>query len=245
MLQRKPQYRLGYNGIHEIKEHPWLKDFDFNALNEKRIESPFIPKLGDNFDKKYCESSDKLGNETLDRYQKYYAHEEFQNIFNNYTFISNIPEEVTKSVNKKNTTSFIKTSSKIKFDGNSHSTTPIRQIKSLSCNNTSYANFMKDKTPLFKINPNNIKIKAKPVLVGRLDISKSITSKVKEVKIDKLPSIELRSPGHIKKLSYSPSVNMFGKITKNMTSSNNSTGASTTSLNAFHKRSGSTNNFNY
>ncbi len=25
MIQRKPRNRLGYNGINEIKEHPWLK----------------------------------------------------------------------------------------------------------------------------------------------------------------------------------------------------------------------------
>lgn len=50
MIQRKPVYRLGLNGPSEVKEHPWLKNFPWDDLAEKKIQSPFIPPKTDNFD---------------------------------------------------------------------------------------------------------------------------------------------------------------------------------------------------
>ena len=52
MIQRKPQNRLGNNGSSEVRNHPWLKHFPWEDLQEKRIPSPFIPPLEDNFDTK-------------------------------------------------------------------------------------------------------------------------------------------------------------------------------------------------
>lgn len=52
MIQRKPQNRLGLTGYHEIKNHPWLKDFPWDDLNNKRLRAPFIPPQEDNFDQK-------------------------------------------------------------------------------------------------------------------------------------------------------------------------------------------------
>lgn len=86
MLQRKPHNRLGYNGINEIKEHPWLKYYPWKDLYQKRLESPFIPKSNDNFDKKYCQGPDKIGNDTLERYQNYYKKDALADVFNNYSF---------------------------------------------------------------------------------------------------------------------------------------------------------------
>jgi len=86
MLQRKPVYRLGYNGITEIKEHPWLKYYPWRDLYEKNLESPFSPKPQDNFDKKYCEGPDKIGNDTLERYQNYYKNDALNDVFINYSF---------------------------------------------------------------------------------------------------------------------------------------------------------------
>lgn len=50
LIQRKPNHRLGYNGSDEIKNHPWLQDFDWDALYERRLPAPFIPPAEDNFD---------------------------------------------------------------------------------------------------------------------------------------------------------------------------------------------------
>lgn len=35
--------RLGINGPDEVKDHPWLKNFPWDKLLNKEIESPFIP----------------------------------------------------------------------------------------------------------------------------------------------------------------------------------------------------------
>ena len=53
LLQRKPGNRLGLNGASEGKQHIWLRDFDWQALLEKKIEAPYKPEQNaDNFDKK-------------------------------------------------------------------------------------------------------------------------------------------------------------------------------------------------
>ena len=52
MIQRKPQNRLGNGGVHEVKDHPWLRDFPWNELAEKKVQSPFVPPKEDNFDQK-------------------------------------------------------------------------------------------------------------------------------------------------------------------------------------------------
>jgi len=67
-----------------LKYYPW-KD-----LYDKNLEPPFIPKVGDNFDKRYCESQDKIGNSTLERYQKYIREESFSHAFHHFTFINNL-----------------------------------------------------------------------------------------------------------------------------------------------------------
>lgn len=52
-LQRKPANRLGLNGPNEVKQHVWLRDFNWQLLLEKKMEAPFKPKENfDNFDAK-------------------------------------------------------------------------------------------------------------------------------------------------------------------------------------------------
>ena len=41
LIQRKRERRLGENGIFELKNHPWLKDFDWAALLAKQLEPPY------------------------------------------------------------------------------------------------------------------------------------------------------------------------------------------------------------
>lgn len=50
MIQRKPEMRLGHNGANEVKSHPWLRNYPWEALYEKRLRAPFIPPHEDNFD---------------------------------------------------------------------------------------------------------------------------------------------------------------------------------------------------
>lgn len=63
-----------------------MKNFPWQDLNNRKINAHFIPKNGDNFDKKYCENPDKIGNDTYERYHNYYQDDNFPNIFRNYTF---------------------------------------------------------------------------------------------------------------------------------------------------------------
>lgn len=51
LIKRKPEYRLGFNGIQQIKDHPWLNGLNWDKLRSKDIESPFIPMMKkNNFD---------------------------------------------------------------------------------------------------------------------------------------------------------------------------------------------------
>jgi len=43
LIQRKPTNRLGVDGPNEIKNHRWLKDYPWDKLYNKEIESPFVP----------------------------------------------------------------------------------------------------------------------------------------------------------------------------------------------------------
>ena len=90
MIQRKVIKRLGYKGINEIKNHIWFKDIDWTKLLLKKVKSPFIPKEGDNFDKKFCEASDNFNDidgDTKDKFNILMKRKEFRNLFWNYTYI--------------------------------------------------------------------------------------------------------------------------------------------------------------
>lgn len=68
LLQRKPGNRLGLRGAAEVKEHSWFKYYSWKDLYLGRIDSPFIPPLGDNYDHKYCSKQENLGLSTQERY---------------------------------------------------------------------------------------------------------------------------------------------------------------------------------
>ena len=116
MLYRKPYKRLGYEGINEIKECNWFKNFNWDDLLNKKIMSPYIPKYGDNFDKKYCEAKENIDKETIERYQIYRNKESFKNIFLDYTFIREEEKDKNKNnekiiIQNNNTSSSTKSSS--------------------------------------------------------------------------------------------------------------------------------------
>lgn len=45
LIQRKPSKRLGYNGPTEVKNHPWLADFPWEDLYNRKIKPKFVPKV--------------------------------------------------------------------------------------------------------------------------------------------------------------------------------------------------------
>jgi serine/threonine protein kinase len=88
LLQRKPSKRLGYKNIEEIKKHPWMKDIDWDLLAKKKLKSPFLLYINkENFDKEYCEGDEKIGDQTLERYEEYTQSECFEGLFENYTYM--------------------------------------------------------------------------------------------------------------------------------------------------------------
>ena len=87
MIYRKPKKRLGFKGIDEIKTHQWFYGFSWEELKEKKIKSFFVPKNGDNFDRKYCEGVEKIDSETRRRYLYYMSKERYKDLFANYTFV--------------------------------------------------------------------------------------------------------------------------------------------------------------
>ena len=104
LLERKVKNRLGSKkGICELKEHKWFKDVDWEVLKLKKIKAPFIPKGEDNFNRNYCEAIDIISNETIERYREYMNDDNYNILFNNYTF-SNIEnlKLIAEENNKKN-----------------------------------------------------------------------------------------------------------------------------------------------
>ena len=104
LLQKKPNKRLGYNGIKEIKSHIWMRDINWNALKRKELVAPFIPYSNrENFDKMYCEKNEDLGRATLARYKEYTESELFMDAFNGYTYadISYLKKIIKTKKNKE------------------------------------------------------------------------------------------------------------------------------------------------
>ncbi len=87
MIYRKPKKRLGFFGIEEIKNHNWFIGFQWDELKDRKMKSFFIPKNGDNFDRKYCEGIEKVDSETRRRYSYYMNKEKYKDLFLGYTFV--------------------------------------------------------------------------------------------------------------------------------------------------------------
>ena len=86
LLIRKADKRLGHNNISELKSHPWMASIDWELLAQKKVAPPFLPNRNENYDKKYCEGEDEIGEETIERYQSYAQNELYPDYFKNYTF---------------------------------------------------------------------------------------------------------------------------------------------------------------
>ena len=65
LLELKQEKSLGSkNGVKELMALPW------EEWKEKSLPPPFIPEQNDNFDKKYCESIEKINEEEKIRYEE-------------------------------------------------------------------------------------------------------------------------------------------------------------------------------
>ena len=102
LLERKKEKRLGFNGFEEVKNHPWLIDFNWDDLINKRMSPFFIPPLGDNnYDKKYCNEPDKIGDETQNEYETIKNKVDYDKYFQNYSCNNKQFLEKIKILNEK------------------------------------------------------------------------------------------------------------------------------------------------
>jgi serine/threonine protein kinase len=81
LLQRKPQHRLGFNGVHEIKNHAWLRDFPWKRLFKKQSEAPFKPPLTDNFKRTSLFEFEEMPKSSIDINER-----SIQELFAGYVF---------------------------------------------------------------------------------------------------------------------------------------------------------------
>ena len=100
LIQRKPKNRLGKDSINEVIGHPWFNNFDWENVEKKKAKAPYTPKLGDNFDKKYCLQSNKIGTDTMERYKKIMMEENYNYIFKKFNCLK-IPDELKGFSSKK------------------------------------------------------------------------------------------------------------------------------------------------
>ena len=79
--------RLGLNGPQEVKNHPWLKDFPWEDLANKKIKATFIPAKEDNFDLKNINEEWKdLEDEEFKANLLVLRRNSVQSLFNGYYF---------------------------------------------------------------------------------------------------------------------------------------------------------------
>ena len=164
LLQRKPELRLGYKGIWELKQHRWMKFFPWDKLRNKELEAPFIPEKKDNFDKKYCEAVDSINIETKIRYEKYKNDFEYDNLFKNFTYYGIISENNEK--NKENNNSLTNSTSIKSYDLNNNNIKVIQNkennddnISSNESNDEINVNSSKNKKYIFiNLSKDNMKL---------------------------------------------------------------------------------------
>ncbi len=101
LLIRKKENRLGYKGIIEIKEHPWIKYYPWAMIMDKTLPSPFVPQSKDNFDLRYCAKSEKIGEETKLRYEEILMDKDSKNIFSNFFFNYDYEQKIIQKNKEK------------------------------------------------------------------------------------------------------------------------------------------------
>ncbi|KAF8939277.1 hypothetical protein BGZ47_008233 [Haplosporangium gracile] len=88
LLERDPDYRLGSQGIHFVKEHPYFDTIDWDVALKRQLPCPYIPDLISeedlsNFDDAFLTMTPRLspGNHTLSN--------SIQNCFQGYSYSDN------------------------------------------------------------------------------------------------------------------------------------------------------------
>ncbi|CAK88737.1 unnamed protein product (macronuclear) [Paramecium tetraurelia] len=101
LILRKPERRLGSNGIEEILHHSWLKGFPWDDLLKKKVQALYVPgAVDDNFDfQNQISEETQLNEEQLMENQGLLRRDTVQSLFDGYSFdveLKNIQHQQTQ-----------------------------------------------------------------------------------------------------------------------------------------------------
>lgn len=95
MLEKKPQNRLGFSNIEDVKKHSWIKYYNWSKLYNKQLIPPFVPLKNQlNFDKNYVKKEDKIPKVVKSVYEKWLKNKSNPDPFKNYYFDINLQEKI-------------------------------------------------------------------------------------------------------------------------------------------------------
>ena len=139
LLIRKDLNRLGYNNEQIIKEHPWLKDVEWDKIRNKEIKASFVPKKNhDNYDKNYCEEVEEINLETFNRFEEYKLNKNYKDMFFGFTFYNvNVNDIIYNKFKSSNI--ILKRKKIISEINNMHKNEEINEIKK-DINNEDFEN---------------------------------------------------------------------------------------------------------
>ena len=98
LLVINPENRLGFNGISELKFHPWLRYYDWKLIYLKKEKAPFIPPK-----KVICSEENVKENRKDSNSQKYIKikqSELYQKAFNDYQYYNKYSLKCQEKINK-------------------------------------------------------------------------------------------------------------------------------------------------
>ncbi|CAK60256.1 unnamed protein product (macronuclear) [Paramecium tetraurelia] len=101
LILRKPERRLGSNGIEEILHHPWLKGYPWDDLLKKKVQALYVPgAVDDNFDfQNQISEETQLNDEQQLENQTLLRRDTVQSLFEGYHYdieLKNIQHQQTQ-----------------------------------------------------------------------------------------------------------------------------------------------------
>jgi hypothetical protein len=203
-----------------------------------RYNNYIIIEIGDNFDAKYCNAQEKLGNNTLEKYEHYLRDETFRDAFKDFYYYFNDMEPNDKFNTKER-----------KFFNPHLQIQSNLKITNVVSNNNNFNSFIGNQ--FFKLdNSGAVNINDNQSLHKNYASKESVVNNPKIAQDRAMSNIDSRFT-KIKLMSNSGSTNSliknYRQSSGNNMISNNSTSNSSNSfnINAMGRRSGSTANINY
>ena len=234
LLERKENKRLGYKeGAKELMEHHWLKYYPWDELKSKTLLAPFIPDPKDNFDKNYCESIDKISEETKIRYEEIICSAHYKKIFVNFYFDTDEMKKIRKEKEEKEKEKE-KLNNKEENNNNNNNISKASSIDTENkIKNEKYNNNNKIKynninnSDGFNYNNNNYIINKEKEIINKINNNNStninnnnINNSIKNIRVNKINNTNISSISQKKSSAYKKPLS-HSNSTKEIYSNNN------------------------